>query len=818
MKKSYDVLPASSVWILIGVLSLTSLVMASAASAASAQGQVVSVGILSFQDESGTNAPPEFCQKIAKDLRQRLVAFSDLLPRVTGSGGNALEVQAMSVEQLTALGKQQGVKHILRGGLLAITAVKAGDEAKITVQLYAEIVSVESGGVSSVRAEGVGTQQGTPSDTGINWNSYNFADSQFPNSALGQALSTAIEQLAAAIHPAITSPASNEQSQPPSEAIQTQNVAAADSDEELQQLIAQAEALMANASAGSAENLPALGQTLEKLKAALASKATLMEQAQDTAQADQEIAARKQELQVVVSTLMQQVASADTAVSEVAQPSGEKQSLLAAIGGYLGETASILQKIQELRAALRAEGGAPDSGEIPAPTPAEEPTEEVSGVVTEGGEPVEGATVTDPESDASATTDSNGFYALKVVAAGRLANLIVNKDGKKMAAGQIDLLRGRSAVADFEIKPKSMGASVPALRIIPSTVVVRAHQKGGSMGLLNGVVRDAQGKPVARALVNLKGLGVARTDSLGRYTFLNVPAGAHQLTVHRSGLRLKSERVQVMARGSSESKTQFASNDTIARDGNRQSLILRGSGTVLRGVVLDTERRPLAGAKITLIQSSSATSVLTGVKGGYELRDVKPGTHKLMASKTGYAGGTQLVALRVGGTELRDFQLKKTRPLFVERALATQRSTGGSIRIQSRVPVTQTVRPELGQTQPSGRVSEQRPVVNSISRLPSPVALRSGQVRGQVRDAKTGKPIAGALILIAGQRSVMTDQAGSYAVANLAPGAYQVTVRKNDFTDSGATFTIRPGETVARNFQLNGKSAPRIRLRTPGRQ
>src|SRR5438132_5870853 len=130
------------------------------------QGQLVSVGILNFQDDSGLNAPPELGQKMAQELQQKLVlSYKDLLPRVISSGSGASAIKALTVEQLVALGKENGLKFVVRDGLLAVSSESAGEETKINIQLYAEIASMETGSVSSVRAEGTGVQKGAVSDT-----------------------------------------------------------------------------------------------------------------------------------------------------------------------------------------------------------------------------------------------------------------------------------------------------------------------------------------------------------------------------------------------------------------------------------------------------------------------------------------------------------------------------------------------------------------------------------------------------------------------------------------------------------------------------
>ncbi len=555
---------------------------------ASGQSQTISVGVFEFQDESGAKLPAEFTQKIARELAQRLNAVNkDVLARPFNTATDSSLIEAMNVEQLGALGKQHGVKYIIRGGLLAASDETSSGDASASVQLYAEIVSVETSGIKSVRAEGSGSKK-------------------------DKALQNAIGQLAELIHQAIISPSpeneqpQNEQPQAPDDmSIESdpKDVDAAESDEELQQLIAQAETLVTDGSNGNAERLASLSESLATLKSALKSKATLLEAGKDTESADQKIAAQKEKLQAALSSLSQDEPSGQSDGTQTEQPSGEKKNMLARINEYAGEALGIIQKIQEMRAALRGESRGDHLEGISEPDPASPamgPTEEISGVVTEMGEPVGGVTVTEPESGANATTDSDGSYALQGVAAGRLTNLVLTKSGRRLAGGRINLVRGRASIADFELKPKTNGTARPTQRILPSTVLVaRIKTRDGNVGVLKGTVQDAQGRPLPRALVNLKGFAIARTNSQGQYVIRGVPAGAHRLIVYRSGLKPKTEIVRVATEKSSESKTQFAAADKIPKARNQQPALIRGTGKTVAGNREGQPRNNIISAKET---------------------------------------------------------------------------------------------------------------------------------------------------------------------------------------------------------------------------
>jgi protocatechuate 3,4-dioxygenase beta subunit len=851
-----------SLWLISAPASTGS---ASSSKSTPIQSQLVSIGILTFQDESGMNAPAELGQKIAKDLQQKLaVNYKDVLPRMINAGGDASAVAAMTVEQVATLGKQNGVKFVVRGGLLAVTTENAGEETKIGAQLYANIISVESASDNNVRAEGSGAQKGPAAEL----SSVDLKSAVFRDSALGQALSAAIEQLATSVHEAIGAPAqataTPEQPAPRPDSLagagETEAAQAAAADQELQQLIAQAEATLASNPNSSTENINALRQALEGLKSALAAKASLLQESKDTGTADQEISTHKQELQTALANLTTEASSASNAAAQMQQPSGEKKNFLARIGEFVGEATSLLQKIQELRSTLRSmrEDQSPnnpppqdpaspqDPGTENSP-PAEEAAGEVNGAVTKDGNPVEGATVTNQETRDSATTDTSGIYTLKGLTPGRLIQLAVTKDGQLIGNGQVDVLSGQAAIADFQTKSVPTGMPTSARPgLLAATVFSNlAKNPGISTGTLKGEVRDATGRPVPFALVQVPGIGMARTNAQGEYTFVNAPVGTYQLSVRQSGMKTKSSQVSVAAKTSSESRIQFAPTDTMAR--SRHSLILVSAGTVLRGTVLDNQTRPLAAAKISVIQSETTVSVLTEPTGTYELRNLKPGSYKVSVYKVGYQVASQAVTLKAAATEQRDFQLSPLTSASVNNlirsAIATQGEIRGILRTQTGAPIANAgieVRSagraflitraltnskgeyalklaegsyDLKASQQSFQDGTRTVTVRSAGatradfelqwartmiRLPE---TRKGQLAGRVTDSN-GKPVAGASIALQSQRRATTDQEGNYTVAELTPDSYRITVSKIGFAGEEKTISIRAGIPTRQDFVL----------------
>jgi hypothetical protein len=653
-------------------------------------------------------------------------------------------------------------------------------------------------------------------------------------------------------------------------------------------LISQAEVLLSNPGGISSGSLSELNSSLGALKDALAQKASQLEKGATTAELDRDIADRKQKLQSVLSQLTTE-AAATTAASTPgeAQPSAARRNALQSIGDVLGETGNILQKIQEIRNAFRASIEDPSQytaalpyGSEPA-TPSTEPVSEVSGVITESGAPVEGVTVTDPESGASATTDSSGSYTLSGVLAGRITRLVLTKNGMQIGSGQVDVVRGRSGIADFDLKRSNGINPVSSMTVLPASVVLKALRAGAGVktGKLQGLVEDEQGKPLARALVELKGLGAARTDSAGRYAFLNVPAGSHELTIRSLGRADSRTQISVAAAGMTERTIRLAA---LRGERLRMPLVMPGGGSAVRGVVRDGDNRPVEGAKVTVLLSGQAMSVITGRRGEFEVRDLRPGSYRLIVSKAGLETWSQAMELRRGSVEIGDLRLKRAVG-FAGRLAQVQRSRLGEIKGEvtwsSGEPVAGAViqikpldrsypflrlaassdgkyvvkvpegRYEIKVTRETQAMSEVVSVsaggsskedfrfrridfgavkaagerLGAAGRVSGAVQV-NGRLAGRVTEAGRGTPVAGANVSIesrTARRSVRTDQQGGYFAADLPPDQYRVTVTANGFSSADGEVVVRSAAEARRDFPLQrdtrGSEAPAGTITQPGR-
>jgi hypothetical protein len=198
-------------------------------------------------------------------------------------------------------------------------------------------------------------------------------------------------------------------------------------------------------------------------------------------------------------------------------------------------------------------------------------------------------------------------------------------------------------------------------------------------------------------------------------------------------------------------------------------------------VVIDTQKRPLPGAKITVIHGTTTVSVLAAPRGSYLIRDLKPGSYRVLVSRAGHNTISLSVTLRQGEIAQRDFQMSKVDSPFIARP-------GGGFALAAK-----KTNDDVKATAPAG------------------IETRKGQLKGRIVDARTGRPLPGAVILISGQRAVTSDRTGSYALDDILPGAYRLLARKAEFMDGTARLVVRPGETTTANLRLNPKPLSRVR-------
>jgi EmrB/QacA subfamily drug resistance transporter len=165
----------------------------------------------------------------------------------------------------------------------------------------------------------------------------------------------------------------------------------------------------------------------------------------------------------------------------------------------------------------------------------------------------------------------------------------------------------------------------------------------GGTGRLAGAIRSAEGAPVPGASVTLTDghgevVASAHADSDGAYAFRDLVSGVYTLTVSARAYRPAAMAV-----------------DVAPNIETRQDVTLAGSGT-LRGTVRTTAGRPVADARVTLLDAAGAVvaASLTGEDGAFRFTDLEPGEYTVIAA--GYPPVATALRLEDGHTE-RDLHL-----------------------------------------------------------------------------------------------------------------------------------------------------------------
>jgi hypothetical protein len=608
-------------------------------------------------------------------------------------------------------------------------------------------------------------------------------------------------------------------------------VEAAD-DEELAQLLSQAEQLVSADGRASAGEIARLTAALEALQAALARKAEVLEGSPGggTAEADEQVEVTGTELQSALSEADEEASGGGEAGEALSQEDEAEASAGAGLGRareFVDLVLGSLERIQALRSTLRSESRA--QGELAAEESGDETGEgdddvdagsqgaseaestgegeseeelgEVTGVITREGQPVEGAVVTDEGSGVRAVSDRLGQYSLEGLPPDAQAHLKVLLGRQTVASGRTEVVRGRSAIADFPLggvrSPMALPSQRQGARVLAS--VVSAPRSAGPTGAVNAEVRDASGHPVPRALVRLGSGSVARTDSRGRCTFTNVPVGAHELSTPGNAGKVVSQRVVVKARQGSQAMLQLASHPRLARSlGMGKPVPVRGALGQIRGQVREANHAVVSGAKVELRRPGKTGLVAHAVsdRRGEFLLAALPGTYEMKVQRPTFRSASSAVRVTAGGI---------ARPRVVLAAAAT---TPGAIQ-PNRKLVTATAGRDTRST-PSGiasnpaSVAAGRGATQSVQGRPARVELR-----GQVTDLATGKGIAGASISVDGRGRGTTDRRGGFVITGLEPGVHRVRAARAGFSPGERSVNLFAGkESNSVALGLRSTSAP----------
>jgi hypothetical protein len=184
----------------------------------------------------------------------------------------------------------------------------------------------------------------------------------------------------------------------------------------------------------------------------------------------------------------------------------------------------------------------------------------------------------------------------------------------------------------------------------------------------------------------------------------------------------------------------------------------------ISGTVLDDGGKPLAGAKVTVkghVYTESTPTVVTDATGAYKVSKIKVGRKVTTPSKTG--------------------------PQTEEKIDET--SIDVAVELADKKPGTATIdKPKAGD--------------NTVAPIKLDPILPPGQLKILVRDLKTAKPIANAVVTIAGSDKTFKSGDDGVGQLDLAPGNYKIKVTASGFPAQELDVTIEPNGVVFKNIDL----------------
>jgi thermitase len=391
------------------------------------------------------------------------------------------------------------------------------------------------------------------------------------------------------------------------------------------------------------------------------------------------------------------------------------------------------------------------------------------------GLPIVGTTVSD--GTRTALTDGAGTYTINSVPPGS-CQVVASKEGYETSSSTVNVLQGTTALANFSL----------------SQIIVP--------GSISGSVTSAKdGSPIVGAMVS-DGTRTTTTDATGRYTIVNLPAGAYQVTASKAGYHSSSLTVSVLSGGTAVA--DFSLNEVIV------------PGSISGTVTSAKDGSPLVGATVT----DGTRTTTTDATGKYTIANVPSGTYEATASKSGYHSSSLTVAVLSGGTVVANFLLNEViLPGSIAGSVTSAKDgsaiVGATVTDGTRMTTTDATGKYAISNVPPGTYqviaskagyysfsSSVTVVAGSTTVANFALAEIPGSIAGTVTSAKDGSPLVGATVTD-GTRTTTTDGTGKYTIANVPPGTYQVTASKAGYQSSSVTVMVVAGNTVVANFSLS---------------
>ncbi|MCF6137925.1 carboxypeptidase regulatory-like domain-containing protein [Pseudalkalibacillus berkeleyi] len=335
-------------------------------------------------------------------------------------------------------------------------------------------------------------------------------------------------------------------------------------------------------------------------------------------------------------------------------------------------------------------------------------------------------------------------------------------------------------------------------------------------GSINGTVTNSGGGAINNAtvlLVDTSGNIVddTTTNIAGSYSFPSISAGQYSIQVTATNFQSATKGVKVTA-----------NNTSIV------NFVLEPNPGTVQGVVT-SEGSLISGALVEILNTADSvvTQTTTNASGEYVVDDLAPGDYKLRVSKELFMTEVLGFNLSAGETETLNVELKPNPGTLTGKV--TDSETGDPLS-NTTVQVTNGTGVTVGTTMTDingdytlTRLAPGSYTVtfiaigygsqsigakiqsNQTTTLNVEMKQLVGAVSGTVTDTGTN-PISGALVEIFSNHiliaSTSTDGNGSYIINNLTPGAYTVSVSKENFGTETVGASVLANEITTANVTL----------------
>lgn len=339
----------------------------------------------------------------------------------------------------------------------------------------------------------------------------------------------------------------------------------------------------------------------------------------------------------------------------------------------------------------------------------------ITGHVSDGAIPLQGAVVSIPGLGLSAVTDANGQYTITDVMAGSYT-MICEKDGYKIGVLYYD-----DSSSSFGCNPADYSPFVqPGPSVTPTSADFNLEPEPLTPvnGYVSGILTEQSGRAIECGYVTIPGLEMERcTDKGGFYIFEDVPNGEYDVVAQDP-----NPNTEVL-----EHKSAKARINVVPGENSEADFSLLGNPGFIVGQITDKDALPVNGGSVTI--PNSTISSLTDLNGWYALEDVNVNRYSV------YDYSSETISYFVANVVV-----KATGSDFNDNTLVVE-------------PI-----PANGAYDDTYNIT---------------IIKKTGVIKGQLYEIGTGQPIEDARVRVYG-REAITDASGVYEFVGVPVGSYTV--------------------------------------------